>query len=203
MFDPVRFLSNRSTGEMGYALAREALARGYIVTLISGPTALKPPRGVKFISIVSANDMKKACHKMFPKHDILIMSAAISDFTPKIVKENKIHRLRTAELHLKRTPDIIASLAKKKKDRTVIGFCLETENWVSNAKRKLKQKNLDGIVATFYDPKKCVPFGKNKMKGMLLDKYLKSKFYSNESKKELSQKILTWIEGFNKRGASI
>ncbi len=192
MLDPVRFLSNLSTGEMGYILAKTAKARRYKVTLISGPTALKPPRGVRFVSVESAKDLKRACRIHFPKHDLLIMTSAVCDFTAATRHAQKIHRTRTHRLMLKQTPDIVAALAKRKGKRLVIGFCLETENWLRNAHRKVRRKSLDGIVANYYG-KGHNPFGKNRLTAALMDARGKYKILKNHSKSLLAVKVLGWV----------
>src|SRR3990167_1087040 len=107
MLDPVRFLSNRSTGEMGYAIAEAAKSHRYKVTLISGPTGLVPPKGVKFVQITSARELQKACKHYFPKNDILVMTAAVCDYAPSRVASQKIKRKKSCKLVLKQTPDIV------------------------------------------------------------------------------------------------
>ena len=137
MLDPVRFLSNLSTGQMGYTLARIAGQKKYQVTLISGPTHLKPPRGVHFVPVLSARDLQKACHRLFPSHDVLVMTAAVCDFTPAITRSQKIRRTRTKKFVLRQTPDIVAGLAKKKEivsllvfvSRLRIGSRTQRESW--------------------------------------------------------------------------
>lgn len=197
MLDPVRFLSNVSTGEMGYAFARAARRAGYQVTLVSGPTALKPPRGVRFVPVVSAADMQRACGRLFPKHDALVMSAAVCDFTAAKMSRQKISRTRTREFHLMQTPDILAGLGKKKGARLLIGFCLETEHWLKNAERKLERKNLDGIVANYYS-KTHIPFGSRKINTAFMDREKKVYFLRKKSKKQVASSLLRWMEGLRK-----
>lgn len=193
MLDPVRYLSNRSTGEMGYALAEAARIRGYQVTLISGPTALPRPNGVRFIPVVSARDLREASEKQFQQNDALIMVAAVCDFTAASYHEKKIKRARTHALHLKKTPDILKGLAARKEGRRVIGFCLETEDWLINARRKLERKNLDGIVANFCSAR-SVPFGKTKVQTALLDHTGRTEKLRAMTKRQLAGKILSWME---------
>jgi phosphopantothenoylcysteine decarboxylase/phosphopantothenate--cysteine ligase len=195
MLDPVRFLSNLSTGQKGYALARVAKEKGYQVTLISGPTALKKPRGVCLVPIVSAKDLKRACDRYFPSCDALIMTAAVCDFTPATYRIQKIHRTHTRSVHLKRTPDIVAGLGKRKGKRIVIGFCLETENWLRRAKNKIKSKHLDGIVANHYG-KGYSPFGNRPVHVALMDGKGRSVSLAKVSKAALSERILHWMNGF-------
>jgi phosphopantothenoylcysteine synthetase/decarboxylase len=111
---------------MGYALAKVAFSKGYQVSLVSGPTDLRPPKGVKFYPVVSALQMKRTCEELFPSHDGLIMTAAVCDFMPAAAVRHKIPSAKGLTLKLKRTPDILAALAKQKGRRVVIGFCLET-----------------------------------------------------------------------------
>lgn len=194
MLDPVRFISNVSTGEMGYALAAEAAKQGCAVTLISGPTALKPPSRTRFVPIVSAAELKKNCEKEFPAHDLLVMVAAVCDFTADKKYRHKIHRTRTRQLNLKRTPDIVAGLARNKGKRIVIGFCLETEKWLETAKSKIKRKQLDGIVANYYTPKH-IPFGNRRINTAFIDKEGNVQHLKNRSKRQIAAALLKWIEG--------
>ena len=191
MLDPVRFISNVSTGEMGYAVARAARNRGWKATLVSGPTALNAPRGVKFVPVVSAAEMKKACGRLFKSHDILIMSAAVCDFTASSLSKQKIRRTKTKSLLLKQTSDIVAGIAAKKGRKVVIGFCLETENWLKRAEAKLKRKSLDGIVANFYTSKH-IPFGRRKITTAFLQNGGGKKMLRNQAKPAVARQLLSW-----------
>jgi len=144
--DPVRFLSNRSSGKMGYAIARAALRRGAEVTLISGPSSLDKPKGVHFISVETAGDMFNAVTSELPSSTVLIMAAAVSDFMPAEMSQKKLEKSEKLILHLKRSPDIIAAAGKKKKKPFIIGFAAETGQKTENAKKKLKEKNMDMII---------------------------------------------------------
>ena len=144
--DPVRFLSNRSSGKMGYAIARAALRRGAEVTLISGPSSLDKPKGVHFISVETAGDMFNAVTSELPSSTVLIMAAAVSDFKPAELSQVKLEKSEKLILHLKRSPDIIAAAGKKKKKPFIIGFAAETGQKTENAKKKLKEKNMDMII---------------------------------------------------------
>lgn len=197
MLDPVRFISNVSTGHMGYAIAREAVSRGSEVFLVSGPTSLKPPRGAQFVSITSAEDLQRECKRIFPSCDMLIMVAAVCDFTASKKETHKIKRVKRKTLQLKRTPDIVAGLAAQKGERTVIGFCLETEHWLKNAKNKLKRKNLDGIVANYYG-EGHIPFGSRKINTAFLDTR-NVRHYRQTSKKKIASDLLSWAEGLHKK----
>ncbi len=146
--DPVRFITNPSSGKMGYALARAAAQRGAEVTLISGPTACLPPLDVKIVRVRSAEEMRKAVMKAFPKSTAVIMAAAVSDFSPVICAKQKVKKQEASPtLQLKTTPDILLELGRKKGDRLLIGFAAETQSLVRNAAEKVKKKNLDLIVA--------------------------------------------------------
>lgn len=198
MLDPVRFLSNISTGHMGYAIARAATSRKHRVTLVSGPTALKPPRRVCFVPVVSARQMQKACQQIFPKHDALIMTAAVCDFTASSMHSHKIRRTKTKKFILKQTPDIVAGLASSKGRRVILGFCLETENWLENAKRKIQEKNLEGIVANYYT-KTHVPFGDRKITTAFVDKAGGVRILKNQGKALIARKLLAWLEDILKK----
>lgn len=145
--DPIRYISNRSTGKMGFAIAQAALSRGARVTLISGPSSLRPPTDIKFISVTSASQMRNEVKKNYKKTDCLIMAAAVSDFTPEKTQPKKIKKDQTElVLKLKKTPDILKEMGKQKGKKILVGFSLETEDEIKNAKNKLKNKNLDLIV---------------------------------------------------------
>ncbi|RZK26768.1 MAG: bifunctional phosphopantothenoylcysteine decarboxylase/phosphopantothenate--cysteine ligase CoaBC [Flavobacterium sp.] len=146
--DPVRFIGNHSSGKMGFAIADELTSLGASVTLIAGPTAEKTQDIVKRIDVVSAADMLRACLAEFDKADIVVMSAAVADYTPSIVQENKIKKTESEfSLDLKKTQDILATLGTlKKSSQILVGFALETNNEHDNAIEKLKKKNLDFIV---------------------------------------------------------
>ena len=146
--DPVRFIGNHSSGKMGYALAEAAAERGADVTLISGPVSLKTPIGVKKIEVNTAAEMYDVCLSYFPTSDIAIMSAAVADYTPIEISAQKIKKSTTDfELSLTKTKDILASLGSiKKNNQILVGFALETENEITNAKNKLINKNANFIV---------------------------------------------------------
>ncbi|TAE56228.1 MAG: bifunctional phosphopantothenoylcysteine decarboxylase/phosphopantothenate--cysteine ligase CoaBC [Bacteroidetes bacterium] len=146
--DPVRYLTNHSSGKMGYALAQEAARMGAEVTLVSGPTHLPAPEGVTRIGVNSAQDMYEAVMAHADTQDILIMAAAVADYTPVEVADRKIKKKESEfVLTLKKTTDILASLGKLKQPRQLlIGFALETDNELENARKKLQAKNADLIV---------------------------------------------------------
>jgi phosphopantothenoylcysteine decarboxylase/phosphopantothenate--cysteine ligase len=198
MLDPVRFLSNLSTGEMGYALAKVAVSKGYRVSLVSGPTDLRPPKGVKFYPVISALQMKKICAELFPRHDGLIMTAAVCDFMPAAAGRHKIPSAKGLTLRLKRTPDILAALAKRKGRRVVIGFCLETRDLIRRAAVKLVRKKLDGMVANFYGSGR-IPFGKRRVEVHLIDASGKVRKITDRSKIQVSKALLGWMESLRRR----
>lgn len=146
--DPVRFIGNHSSGKMGYALASTLQELGAEVTLISGPSSLKAPKSVTFISVVSAQEMLKSCLQAFPNSDITVMSAAVADYRPKHIAQEKIKKQDSdLTIELEKTTDILSTLGSQKaKDQLLIGFALETTNEIENAKEKLVKKNLDFIV---------------------------------------------------------
>lgn len=147
--DPVRFISNLSSGKMGYALATAALRRGAKVILISGPTALTPPSVEQVIHVRTAREMHRAVLDNFKKADIIIKAAAVADYRPKNCAQEKIKKGDTKNmvLELERNPDIIADIGKNKGRRLLVGFAMETENLLKNAREKLRNKNMDLIVA--------------------------------------------------------
>ena len=147
--DQVRYLTNHSTGKMGYALAKAAMVRGAQVTLVSGQTNLEPPLFVDLVPIISAQDMYEAVESRFDETDVLIMAAAVADYRPKEYVDQKIKK-KTGDnvLELARTTDIIGTLsARKKPGQFLCGFSMETEHMLENSKKKLQQKHLDMIVA--------------------------------------------------------
>lgn len=147
--DPVRFISNKSSGKMGYAIAESALKRGAEVVLVSGPTSLNPPQNVNLVNVESAIQMRDEVVTYASKADIIIMSAAVSDYRPKEISQQKIKRGQTSmTIVLEENPDILAELGRNKNpDQILIGFSMETENLIENSKKKLEKKKADLIVA--------------------------------------------------------
>jgi len=149
--DPMRYITNPSSGKMGYALARAAGERGAQVILISGPTSLTPPPGIAFFSVKTAQEMYGIVLRELARASIVIKAAAVADFRPKSIKEQKIKK-ETAEkgelvLSLEKTPDILADIGSRKGDKILVGFAAETEALLENARQKMVAKNLDLIVA--------------------------------------------------------
>lgn len=146
--DPVRFISNRSSGKMGYAVARAASMRGHKVVLVSGPVSLQAPEGLAVVRVVSAAEMQSAVEAGVDGCDALVMAAAVSDWRPARVHANKLKkRSAPATLDLEPVPDILMGLASRKGGRIFVGFAAETENLLDEARAKLNSKNLDMIVA--------------------------------------------------------
>lgn len=144
--DPVRYLTNRSSGRMGYAIAEAALRRGARVLLVSGPTSLKPPGAAEITSVESAQQMLNAVTKLLPETNIVIMTAAVADYTIANPSSQKIKRGGPLALDLQPAPDILQQISRQKKSQLLIGFAAETENVIENARKKLKSKSLDAIV---------------------------------------------------------
>ncbi len=146
--DPVRFLSNRSSGKMGYAVAQAARSRGAQVVLVSGPTTISPPTGVRTVRVRSAEEMKNALLDEYPTADIVIKAAAVADYRPAAYAEEKIRKDGlVTELQLVPTTDILAHLGDVKRDQVLVGFTVETRDLMERAREKLRKKNLDMIVA--------------------------------------------------------
>ncbi len=146
--DPVRFITNRSSGKMGYALAKMARRRGANVILVSGPASLPlPRRDIKGVPVRTAEEMRKAVFANLERSSVVIKAAAVSDFRPKVISQKKIKKGNSdTTLALERTKDILEELGRKKGNRILVGFAAETENLLANAKKKLQEKNLDLIV---------------------------------------------------------
>ncbi|MFA5094873.1 MAG: phosphopantothenoylcysteine decarboxylase [Candidatus Omnitrophota bacterium] len=168
--DPIRYISNSSTGYFGYRIAAEAVRRGHEVALVSGPVTIAPPAGAEFIPVVSALEMEKAVKKLFFKADCLIMTAAVADYRPERFSRTKIKkRGKTLNVKMRLNPDILSWAGRNKGKRKVIGFALETESTVKNALAKLKAKKADlmfaigmkGGAGPFGDRKICIKCLKN------------------------------------------
>ncbi|MBN2838095.1 MAG: bifunctional phosphopantothenoylcysteine decarboxylase/phosphopantothenate--cysteine ligase CoaBC [Fusobacteriaceae bacterium] len=164
--DPIRYLSNRSSGKMGYSLAKVCKEYGAEVTLVSGPSSIDIPENIEFISTTSALDMYAAVKNKFNSTDIFISTAAVADYRPKNISDKKIKK-KDGELiiELERNPDILFEMGKLKKNQTLIGFCAESENLIENAIGKLEKKNLDYIVANSVGY-----FAKNENKAFIINK---------------------------------
>ena len=197
--DPVRFIGNRSSGKMGFALANAAALRGATVTLITGPVHLETPRSVTRIDVESADNMQREVLKRATKADAVIMAAAVADYTPQAPARNKIKKESAAKsltLALKETPDILASLGQKKsKGQVLVGFALETEDELRGAKEKLKKKNLDFIVLNSLADKGA-GFGTDTNVVTVIDKKGKAEKFPLMSKLDVANEILNRLKKF-------
>ena len=144
--DPARYLTNRSSGRMGYAVAEAALRRGARVVLVSGPTALTPPGAAEFMRVESAEQMRDAVLNLLPEATIVIKTAAVSDYRAKSISQQKMKRKGPLTLELEPTADILKEISLRKQSQIVVGFAAETENVLENARQKLAAKQLDAIV---------------------------------------------------------
>ena len=187
--DPVRYISNYSTGMFGYEIASAAKRRGLSVTLVSGPTLLMAPKGVKLVSVESADDMRTAVLKFIKRSDCVMMTAAVADWRPRYSARRKMKKLGARSIELVENPDILAEVGKLKKKRVTVGFALETENLENNALKKLKNKNLDIIVANRLTPKRGV-FGDNALDVVIIDRFGNRTRVFNKRKSKLAKIIL-------------
>lgn len=192
--DPVRFIGNHSSGKMGYAIAKQLQALGAEVTLVSGPTALNSPNQVNRVDVVSAQEMFEAMDKHFLESDIVVMSAAVADYTPVEVADQKIKKkAEDFSIALKKTTDILASLGKEKRDnQTLVGFALETNNELAHAKDKLERKNLDFIVLNSMQDKGA-GFAHNTNKITVINRTGEVISYDLKSKDEVAKDICNLI----------
>ena len=191
--DPVRFISNHSTGKMGYALAGELAARGAEVTLVSGRTSLAVPEGVQRVDVMSAEEMYRAAVEAFEDADGAIMCAAVADYTPAEVATSKIKKSDDdMSIRLKRTKDIAAALGAEKGGRLLVGFALETDNETVNAEAKLAKKNLDFIVLNSLR-EEGAGFGVDTNRVSLIDSTSREEL-PLMSKREVAERIIDKIE---------
>jgi phosphopantothenoylcysteine decarboxylase/phosphopantothenate--cysteine ligase len=192
--DPVRFIGNRSSGKMGFAIADVFASLGAEVTLITGPTAEQAKYPLNRIDVISAADMLVACLEHSPNSDIIVMTAAVADYTPVHVADQKIKKQdATLDIELKKTTDILAELGKIKKDSQIlVGFALETENEEQHAKAKLSRKNLDLIVLNSLNDKGA-GFQSDTNKVTIFNRALDKKVYDMKSKSEVAKDICTEI----------
>ncbi len=192
--DPVRFIGNHSSGKMGFEIANAAYELGADVILITGPTNIPlPNKSIKIIAVTSAEEMYTACHDYFASMDIAILSAAVADYRPKYKSSQKIKKATaTLSIELEPTKDILASLGEIKKNQLLVGFALETENEVENAKKKLKKKNLDLIVLNSLNDKGA-GFKSDTNKVTIIDKEGNLKSFALKSKEEVAKDLLNEI----------
>ena len=189
--DPVRYITNRSTGKMGYAIAKEARDRGAEVILVSGPTNLEPPKNVKIINIKTNEEMKKEILQNFKWADIVIKSAAVADYKPKEYSKEKIKKGEgDLNICLTRDNDILKFLGEIKTHQVLVGFAAESDNVLENAERKLKNKNLDFIVANDITSS---GFGSEDNKVVILSKNNEKLELEKMSKKKVASNIFDMI----------
>lgn len=194
--DPVRFITNHSSGKMGYALAEAASKRGANVTLVSGPTNLVAPEGVKLISIKSTLDMYEAVMSRFEEQDIVIKAAAVADYRPKNIENKKIKKQEgDLSIELVRNPDILYELGKIKGKKILIGFAAETDHIIEYAKSKITKKNLDFIVANDIT-QEGAGFGSDSNIVYLIDKNNNIVKIDRASKLEIAHQILDKAKDF-------
>ena len=191
--DPVRYLTNRSSGKMGYAIATAAAIRGAEVTLISGPTDLESPSGVEVIKVTTVNEMFEAVTTRAKDADLLISAAAPADFTPTQVRDQKVKKSIHWTLELDKAEDILAEVGKHKGNTVLVGFAAETENMHEYAKAKLKDKNLDLIVANDVSPESDV-FGSDSNQVTLISKTGEIVEWPRMSKREIAGVILEYVK---------
>lgn len=198
--DPIRYLSNRSSGRMGYALARAAIRRGAEVALISGPTELEPPPGARLTSVTTAAEMRRAVLEEFSSCTAVIMAAAVSDYRPIELADKKIKRGKgPIDLRLEPNPDILKEIGSKKNGKMLVGFAAETEELVANAEKKLKEKNLDMIVANNIS-EAGAGFDVDTNVATILDRNGAIRSLSLMSKDELAEQILDHLLALKNQG---
>lgn len=193
--DPMRYITNRSTGKMGYSIAKEAVNRGANVTLITGPTNLNPPQNLKkLVKIESANEMYEAVLENLDENDVVIKSAAVADYKPKYYSNEKIKKSEDdLVIELDRNKDIAQEIGKIKKDKILVGFAAETNDLIENANVKIKKKNLDFIVANDLT-KEGAGFGVDTNIVKIIDKEGKISEYPKMKKEEVANIILDKIK---------
>ncbi len=191
--DPVRYIGNRSSGKMGYAVAKAAVMRGAQVILVSGVTNLSPPYGAKFVSVETAEQMLRAVIENLEQADTVVMAAAVADFKPSRKSLEKIKKERMPKsVELELNPDILQAIADRKTNQIIIGFAAESQDMVVNATRKLKKKNLDLIVANDI-AKPGVGFASDLNTAVLIDKKGQIGDIKTYKKTSLAEEILDWL----------
>ena len=193
-FDPVRFLSNRSTGKMGFAIAQAAAARGHEVTLVAGPVSLSTPAGVQRVDVVSACDMLAAVEAHLPDCDALVMCAAVADWRPRQVSARKLKkRAMTPVLELEANPDILATIRGRKDGRIFVGFAAETGDPRAEGLRKLAEKGLDLLVANDVSQPDA-GFAVDTNRVTLLTSRGEEQALPLLSKLQVAERIVAWVE---------
>ena len=195
--DPVRFLSNRSSGKMGYAIAEAARDRGADVVLVAGPTALAPPPGITVIPVTTAKEMAEALCRHFASATVVIMAAAVADFRPKHQASQKLKRQGRTEvaLELEAAPDILAMLSAQRTSQVLVGFAAETDHLIPHAKAKLIGKGLDVIVANDVT-RSGAGFGSDNNAAVILSRTGRQQEFGLMPKRRLADEILTTVQNF-------
>jgi phosphopantothenoylcysteine decarboxylase/phosphopantothenate--cysteine ligase len=197
--DPVRFLTNRSSGKMGYELARAAQSRGARTVLVSGPTSLEPPASVEFVAVRSADQMREKVLQYFPEASILIKAAAVADFKPRALADRKIKKDgKSLVLELVPTPDILKEVGPQKKGRLVVGFAAETQEILENGHKKLKEKLLDLMVVNDVT-QAGAGFDSDTNIVTILSRDGQEVRFDRRPKSEVAHEILNQIVAFKKR----
>ncbi len=202
--DPVRFLSNRSSGRMGYSLARAAARRGAEVTLVSGPTALTPPPGVSFVPVQTAEEMREAVLQHLGAATIVIKAAAVADYRAKHPAATKIKRRQDVTLELTPNPDILAEVAARGTGAFIVGFAAETDQVLANARAKLQAKNIDLLVVNDVS-RRDIGFDAEDNQVLLLDRWGGERALPRMAKADLADEILSHILALraSARGAGV
>jgi phosphopantothenoylcysteine decarboxylase/phosphopantothenate--cysteine ligase len=198
--DPVRYLSNHSSGKMGYAIARVARRRGASVTLVSGPVALAAPAGVRVIAVESAADMDRALRAEFPRATVLVMAAAVADYRPAVARDRKLKKAAgLRRIDLAENADLVAGLARGKGTRTIVGFAAETHDLVAEARRKLRDKGLDLIVANDVTAEGA-GFGSDTNVARLIDGAGLDEALPVLPKDDVASRVLDWVAARRQAG---
>lgn len=199
--DPVRFISNRASGKMGYALARSALKHGHEVVLISGPVSIEAPEHAKLIRVISGKEMLDAVRKYLGWCNVLIMAAAVVDCRPEHISSHKIKKSQMPpSLDLKPVPDILKTLSALKGDRIFVGFAAETENIVESARQKLIDKGLDLIVANNVE-KTDSGFEVDTNRVTLISSSTSTEALPLMLKDDIAEQLIKWIENFSRNSS--
>jgi len=200
--DPVRYLSNRSSGKMGYAIARVARRRGADVTLVSGPVALAPPPGVRTVSVGTAREMQQAAEEAFATATVVVAAAAVADYRPRRPLAQKLKKTAaTLALDLERNPDILRTLAARKGRRLIVGFAAETHDVVAEAKRKLREKRCDLVVANDVTAPDA-GFGADTNRVRLIDASGLDEELALLPKEDVAARVFDWVAAHRRRAAS-
>jgi len=201
--DPVRYISNRSSGKMGYALAEAARDRGADVVLVTGPTALMPPAGVEVVAVTTAKQMADAMQEHFSWATVVVMAAAVADFTPAHIADQKVKKRGqvTLSLELDAAPDILAMLSAQRTSQLLVGFAAETEDLLAHAQEKLVAKGLDMIVANDVT-KEGAGFGSDSNAVTIMSRTGDSHEFGLMPKRRLADEILSAVQAFRKNEPS-